>query len=60
MVHLGVIGAGVALGLLSFPYVQQSPIAMLTMGAAGSVIAVGLLLLAYDLLKEKQIFEIAN
>lgn len=59
-IHLGVIGAGVVLGLVSFPYVNESPLAMMAMGASGSVIAVGLLLLAYDLLKEKQIVEITN
>lgn len=59
-IHLGVIGAGVVLGFVAYPYIDQSPIAMMAMGASGSVIAVGLLLLAYDLLKEKQIIEIAE
>lgn len=55
-VHVGVIGAGVALGYISYPYAQQ-PLGMMLMGAAGSVIAVGMLLLAYDYFKDRSIVQ---
>lgn len=55
-VHVGVAGAGLALGYVSYPYHQQ-PIGMTLMGAAGSIMAVGLLLLAYDLFRNKGIVQ---
>lgn len=55
-VHVGVVGAGVALGYISYPYYQQ-PLGMMLMGASGSIIAVGLLLLAYDFFREKSIVQ---
>jgi hypothetical protein len=55
-VHAGVIGAGVVLGYVSYPYSQQ-PLGMMLMGASGSVIAVGLLLLAYDLFRNKGVVQ---
>jgi hypothetical protein len=53
-VHLGVAGAGVALGYIAFPY-NQTPMGMTLMGAAGSIAAVGLLLLVYDAVKDERI-----
>lgn len=53
-IHLGVIGAGTVLGLATYPYASQ-PLGMVLMGAAGSIVAVGLLLLAYDTFKTKHI-----
>lgn len=58
-VHLGVIGSGVVLGYVAYPYAQQ-PLGMTIMGAAGSVVAVGLLLLVYDLVREKSVLEITT
>ncbi len=55
-VHLGVAGAGVALGYVSYPYYQQ-PLGMILMGASGSIVAVGLLLLAYDYFRDKSIVQ---
>lgn len=55
-VHAGVIGAGVVLGYVSYPYFQQ-PLGMMIMGASGSIIAVGLLLLAYDYFRDKAIVQ---
>jgi hypothetical protein len=55
-VHAGVIGAGVVLGYVSYPYSQQ-PLGMMIMGASGSIIAVGLLLLAYDFFRNKSIVQ---
>lgn len=55
-VHVGVAGAGLALGYVSYPYSQQ-PLGMTLMGAAGSIMAVGLLLLAYDLFRDKGIVQ---
>lgn len=55
-VHLGVAGAGVALGYISYPYHEQ-PLGMMLMGASGSILAVGLLLLAYDLFRNKSILQ---
>lgn len=55
-VHAGVIGAGVVLGYVSYPYAQQ-PLGMMIMGASGSIIAVGLLLLAYDFFRDKSILQ---
>lgn len=55
-VHAGVIGAGIALGYISYPYYQQ-PLGMMIMGASGSIIAVGLLLLAYDYFQNKSIVQ---
>lgn len=55
-VHVGVMGAGVALGYISYPYAQQ-PLGMMLMGASGSIIAVGMLLLAYDLFRNKSIVQ---
>jgi len=55
-VHAGVIGAGVVLGYVSYPYAQQ-PLGMMIMGASGSIIAVGLLLLAYDFFRDKSIVQ---
>lgn len=55
-VHVGVAGAGLVLGYVSFPYAQQ-PLGMTLMGAAGSIMAVGLLLLAYDVFRNKGIVQ---
>jgi len=55
-IHVGVAGAGLALGYISFPYSQQ-PLGMTLMGAAGSIMAVGLLLLAYDVFRNKGIVQ---
>jgi len=55
-VHVGVVGAGVALGYISYPYFQQ-PLGMILMGASGSIVAVGLLLLAYDYFRNKSIVQ---
>lgn len=55
-VHVGVAGAGLALGYISYPYAQQ-PFGMTLMGAAGSILAVGLLLLAYDVFRDKGIVQ---
>jgi hypothetical protein len=55
-VHIGVAGAGVALGYISYPYAQQ-PMGMILMGASGSIVAVGLLLLAYDYFRNKSILQ---
>lgn len=57
-IHLGVVGAGAVLGYVSYPYHQQ-PLGMTLMGAAGSIMAVGLLLLFYDLFREKSIIQVA-
>jgi hypothetical protein len=56
-IHLGVAGAGAALGYLSYPYHQQ-PLGMTLMGAAGSIMAVGLLLLFYDLVHDKNVIQV--
>lgn len=56
-VHLGVAGSGILLGYVTYPYVQGSPLAMTLMGAAGSIAAVGILLLVYDFVREKSIVE---
>lgn len=56
-VHLGVAGAGVALGYIAYPYAQTTPLGMTLMGAAGSIAAVGLLLLVYDLVRQESIVE---
>lgn len=56
-IHLGVAGAGAALGYISYPYHQQ-PLGMTLMGAAGSIMAVGLLLLFYDLVHDKNIIQV--
>lgn len=55
-VHAGVVGSGIVLGYVSYPYNQQ-PLGMMLMGASGSIIAVGLLLLAYDLFRDKGIVQ---
>lgn len=55
-VHAGVIGSGLVLGYISYPYYQQ-PLGMMLMGASGSIIAVGLLLLAYDYFRDKSILQ---
>jgi hypothetical protein len=55
-VHLGVVGSGIALGYIAYPYAQQ-PLGMTLMGAAGSIAAVGILLLVYDLVREKSLVE---
>ena len=55
-IHLGVVGGGIALGYIAYPYAQQ-PLGMTLMGAAGSIAAVGLLLIVYDLVREKSIVE---
>jgi hypothetical protein len=55
-VHVGVAGAGLALGYVSYPYSQQ-PLGMTLMGAAGSIMAVGLLLLVYDVFHDKGIVQ---
>lgn len=55
-VHVGVAGAGVALGYIAFPY-NQTPMGMTLMGAAGSIAAVGLLLLVYDLVKDESLLQ---
>jgi hypothetical protein len=46
--HVGIIGGGIALGYVTYPYWQQ-PLGMTLMGAAGSITAVGILLLVFDL-----------
>lgn len=53
-VHLGVVGGGVALGYVTYPYWQQ-PLGMTLMGAAGTITAVGILLLVYDLVRDKNL-----
>jgi hypothetical protein len=58
-VHLGVAGAGAILGYLAYPYHQQ-PLGMTVMGAAGSIMAVGLLLLVYDLFRDKSILQVTG
>lgn len=58
-VHLGVVGGGLALGYVAYPY-QQSPLGSTLLGAAGSVAAVGLLLLVYDALRDKNIVQITK
>jgi hypothetical protein len=58
-VHLGVTGAGVALGLIAYPY-HQMPMGMLLMGAAGSIVAVGMLLLVYDLVRDERIMQVGD
>lgn len=58
-VHLGVVGSGIAMGYLTYPYAQQ-PLGMTLMGAAGSIAAVGILLLVYDLVKQKSVMEIVS
>lgn len=55
-VHLGVAGGGVLLGYVSYPY-SQTPFGATLMGAAGSIAAVGILLLVYDLLRNKNVIE---
>jgi hypothetical protein len=56
-VHLGVIAGGALLGYLSYPY-HQLPLGMTVMGAAGSIMGVGLLLLVYDLFRDKNILQV--
>lgn len=55
-VHLGVLGGGLALGYFSYPY-NQMPLGMTLMGAAGSIAAVGLLLLVYDLARNENVLD---
>ncbi len=55
-VHLGVLGGGLALGYFSYPY-NQTPLGMTLVGAAGSIVAVGALLLVYDALRDKRIVQ---
>jgi hypothetical protein len=56
-VHLGVIAGGALLGYLSYPY-HQLPLGMTVMGAAGSIMGVGVLLLVYDLFRDKNILQV--
>ena len=58
-VHAGVLGGGLALGYISYPY-AQTPMGMTLMGAAGSVVAAGLLLLVYDLARDENLITVAN
>lgn len=55
-VHAGVAGAGVALGYFSYPY-RENPLGATLLGAAGSVTAVGILLLVYDLFRDKRLVQ---
>lgn len=53
-VHIGVAGAGMVLGYVSYPYAQL-PMGMILMGASGSIVGVALLLLTYDYFRDKAI-----
>lgn len=53
-IHLGVLGGGIALGYITFPY-RENPLGATLLGAASSVAAVALLLLAYDAFREKRV-----
>lgn len=55
-IHLGVVSGGLALGYFSHPYVD-TPIGATIVGAAGSIVAVGILLLVYDIFREKSVVQ---
>lgn len=56
VLHAGVLGAGVILGYVAYPY-RENPLGFTLLGAAGSVTAVGILLLIHDLLKDKRVVQ---
>jgi hypothetical protein len=49
VVNLGLIGAGVAMGLIAYPHVRK-PLGAIALGASGSLVAVGLTFILLDLL----------
>jgi hypothetical protein len=55
-VHAGVAGGGILLGYVTYPY-ANTPVGMTLMGAAGSIAAVGILLIVYDLVRNESIVE---
>lgn len=56
VIHAGVLGAGIILGYIAYPY-RENPLGVTLLGAAGSVTAVGILLLVHDLLKDKRVVQ---